>query len=439
MTAPVPLPIWKQFFRVAPESAFNTNTATADWNIGGNGGGATGWRDMAVIPGAVRMTPNVNNVFQEYASGKRAMNQQAPVEGPYSVEGSFEMPLYLELIDPFLYALMGTQTITPTAGSAALASSLWGSWSGQALDTQSNGTEQFKFVVTGSSAATSASVALIQSAATLETITIGTNASAVDGTYYTKGAYDGTSAAITLTTSGTVDGNAVVSGVDLNTNVYTLSTSAPQTLKIEQAGQPMSASNSMFYNGVVIPSMTFAFDRTASDGMVTVTAPFMSRFPAATTAGTYANDAKTYYHPLQGWTASLTKDGAAFDKVVSCTFTITTNNALFVTSDGTQQPGGAYSGGAMVEGTLTILPEDATEWNLFTAQTVGDYHLVFTSPNNIVDSTPWTLTFEFSELYVANYVENVQDSLFGADITFRTTDDASDGIAKITNVCRMPV
>jgi hypothetical protein len=195
----------------------------------------------------------------------------------------------------------------------------------------------------------------------------------------------------------------------------------------------------MFYAGMVVSQMNFAFDRTANDGMAVVTATVASELPSSATATTYGNDPKTYYHPLQGWTASITKGGASFDKMLSINFDVIANNNLFAIASGNQQPSGAYAGGLEVAGTMTILPEDSTEWDLLVGQTVGDYHLTFTSPNNIVDSTKWTLLFEFTELYVEDYQETVNDALFGADITFRTTDEASDGPVKITNTCRMPV
>ncbi len=438
MATTVPIPEWKLFARIANETAWNTNAATVDWNIGGNGGGASGWRDLPVARDTILMTPNPNVTFPEYQAGKRAINQQAPIEGAFTTEGEVPMLFFPELVDPLFEAYMGDVTRTPTAGAAALASTAFASVS--TLDTQPNGTEQLKFVISSSTASSSAVINIVQNAVTVETITIGTSASSVDGDYYSKGAYDGSSNAVSFTVSGTVtSGNVVISGIDLNTNVFTLTNNPPSTFKLEEGGLARSGSSSNFYNGVAIPSMTLEFDRTAADGMITVTAPLVSRFPATATAGTWASDAKNYYHPFAGWTASITKDGSSFDKLQGATITINPNNALFAVSSGNQQPSGAVSKGAMVTLSLNILPEDSTEWDAFVAQTVADYHIVFTSPNNIVDSTKWTTTFEFSEAYIGNYESGIVDDLVGADLSMTMTDDASDGIIKVTNVCRMPV
>ena len=86
------------------------------------------------------------------------------------------------------------------------------------------------------------------------------------------------------------------------------------------------------------------------------------------------------------------------------------------------------------------MSEDNVEFAAFDAQTVGDYHLTFTSPQSIVDATKWTLLFEFSETYFETMATTQGgDGLFQTDLAIRTTDDASDGIVKITSVSRMPV
>lgn len=437
MAVTVPKAMWEQFYRIQVESAFGAGGGTADWNIGGNGGGATGWRDAPVIPGSVNINPKEVPIFAQYAAGKRAINQQAPVPGAYSVEGSFEMPVYIELIDPFLEAVLGADSRTPTAGTAALASTLYASVA--TLDTQPDGTEVLKFVVASSTAASAAVIDIIQNAVTVEQINIGTSGTSVDGDYYSKGAYDGSVNAITFSVAGTVTaGTVVISGVDSNSVVHSATTTSP-SLTIEEAGQPRSATSSGFYNGVVIPTLSFTFDRTALDGLLMATATMEAQFVADATAGTYANDPKQFYHPLGGWTASITIDGVAYERLSGADFEIDGGNHLFAIASGAQNPSGANYGGQQVTGTLNIIPEDATDWNKYVGQTVNDVHLTFTSPNNIVDSTPWTMLFEFSELYFEDYQENVTNDMFGAAIAFRTTDDASDGIVKVTSVSRMSV
>lgn len=437
MTAPVPKQLWSQFYRAQFETAFGAGGGAADWNIGGNGGGATGWRDLAVIPGSVAITPTEAQIFMANAAGKRALNQQPNVPGAYDVAGSFEMPVLPELIYPIFRAVLGGVANVETAGLAALAATAFASVA--TLDTQPDGTEMLKFVIASSTDATDAVISIIQNTVTVETITIGTNAGSIDGDYYSKGAYDGSVNPITFTVAGTVTlGMVTISGVDYVTNTFTPAVSNP-FMKLEEAGQPKSGSNSSFYTGAAFKAVTLAFDRTASDGLLMATPTFASKFPTFATAGTYANDAALYYHPLGAWTASLTKGGAAFDKVISVSLVIDGGTVLFPVASGDQDPAGGSFADQQVSGTITILPEDGTEWNDFIAQTAGDYHLIFTSPNFIVGAIPWTITLEMTDLRLETYVENTQEGMFGADLGIRTIDEATDGIIKITTVTRMPV
>ncbi len=437
MTVPVPKALWKQFFRAQFEATFAGVVGTAEWNIGGNGGGVNGFRDLAVVPNSVRINPTETAIFLENAAGLRELNQQAPVPGQHETTGSFEMPFVPELIYPIFRSVMGGVAIVETAGSAALASTAFASVA--TLDTQSDGTEVLKFVIASSTAAAAATIDIIQSAVTVETINIGTNASSVDGDYYSKGAYDGTTNAITFTIAGTVTaGFVVISGVDFVTSTITMADTVP-SMKLEEAGQPKSASNNGFYTGATFKDFEITFDKTALDGLIMMTTNFSSKFFAAATANTYANDVATFYHPFAGWNVTLTKGGSAFDKVQTMTMTVDGGTELFRVASGDQDSAGQSFGPQQVMPVFTILPEDATEWNDFVGQTVGDYHVIFTSPNDIVDSTKWTTTFEFTKAFIETYVENTADTNFGAEMAMRTINDASDGIVKITHVSRMPV
>jgi hypothetical protein len=438
MTAPTPKPSYGNYYRVAAESAYGTGNGTADWNIGGTGGGAVGWHDAPVITNQAPIPAVETPIFAMYQAGKRGINQQAPVGGRQSMAHSLEMPVFPELIDIWIRALMGSRSPTETAGTAALSSTAFASVA--TLDMQPNGTEVLKFVIASSTAASSAAINIIQDAVTVETITIGTNAGTVNGTYYSKGAYNGSVNAITFSIAGTVtSGMVTVSGVDYVTNVFSMGSSNP-SLYLEEAGLPRSASNSMYYDGVVVPQIVWNFDATAADGLLMATVDIEGGLPTAATAGTWGNEADLYYYPVAAWTASLTRDGSAYDKVQNASITINGGNHLYAVATGSQAPSGKTTGGTEVTGSITIIDEDATEWNDYVGQTVRDFHLTFTSPYNVVDSTPWSILMELTELFIESYTPTVINNLhYGATINFRTTHETTDGPIKITTVSRMPV
>lgn len=437
MAAPTPKALWNQFFKAQFESTFGGAVGTADWNIGGNGGGAIGFRDLAVVPNSVRINPVETQIFLENAAGLRELNQQAPVPGQRETTGSFEMPFVPELIYPILRAVMGGVSNVETAGAAALASTAFASVA--TLDTQPDGTELLKFVIASSTAASAAVINIIQSAVTVEIITIGSNGSTVDGDYYSKGAYDGSSNAITFTIEGTVtSGTVVISGVDLVTSTLTMANTV-SSMKLEEAGQPKSAANSGFYAGTAFKDFEITFDKTALDGLIMLSTNFSSKFYASATANTYANDVATFYHPFAGWNVTLTKAGAAFDKLQQMTLATDGGTELFRVASGDQDPAGMSFGPQQVTATFAVLNQDATEWDEFVGQTVANYHIIFTSPNSIVDATKWTTTFELTKTYIETFAEGTSDTNFSAEMGLRTINDSSDGILKITHVSRMPV
>lgn len=434
---------FSRFWRIRSEASFNAASPEggAEWNIGGNGGGANGWLDLPVTRESDGLQPKSTIIYPSTASGSRAMNAALPIAGAYPVElGTLEFAVYPELIDRIFRQVFGSVARTPTAGAAAKSSVAFASLA--TLDTQPNGTEQLKFTIASSTAASSAVINIIQSATTQETITIGTSASSVDGDYYSKGGYDGSANAITFTVSGTVtSGMVVVSGVDKNSNVFTAGSTNP-SLIIQQGARPeadLGSSYAEYFPGVVIPTLQLAYDRSAPDNLLMATATIMGLNPTTATAGTYANDAATYYRPFAGWTGALTLDGASWSEVVAANITIQPNNELYAVSSGTQQASGQIPGYFEVFGTLTILPADETQWAAYRAQTVQNVELTFTTPHYIVDTTGYSLLLEFTQFTIEDYTRNAQSMAQGAELAFRTVYHSSDGPCKATVVSRMPV
>lgn len=434
---------FQRFWRVRSEASFNAASPEtgATWNIGGNGGGANGWFDLPVTRESDGLQPKSTIIYPSTAAGTRAMNTALPIAGAYPAElGTLEFAVYPELIDRILRAVFGSVSRTPTAGVAAKSSVAFASLA--TLDTQPNGTEQLVFTIASSTAASSAAINIIQGGVTQETITIGTNAGTVNGAYYSKGGYKGDVSAITFTVAGTVtDGMVVVSGIDKNTNVFTAGSTNP-SLVIEQAGRPeadLGSGYSEYFPGCVIPTLQLAYDRSAPDSLLMATATIMGLNPTTAAAGTYANDAAAYYRPFAGWTGSLTLDGGAWAEVVVANITIQPNTELYATSSGTQQPTGQIPGYFEVFGTMTILPADETQWAAYRAQTVQNVELTFTTPHYIVDTTAYTMLFEFTQFTIEDYTRNSQSMAQGAEIAFRTIYDSSDGPCKATVVSRIPV
>lgn len=436
-------PTFQQFWRVKKESSWNAATPAggAEWNIGGNGGGANGWMDLPVIRESDGLQPKSAVMFPSVASGERAMNAALPIAGADDPTlGNLEFAVYPELIDRFLQAVMGTVARTETAGIAAKSSVAFASLA--TLDTQPNGTEQLKFTISASTAASGAAINIIQSGVTQETITIGTSGSSVNGVYYSKGGYDGSVNAITFTVTGTVtSGTVVVAGIDKVTNVYTQGDTNP-SLVIAQTGRPEAGSgNAEFYPGCVIPTLVFNYDRTAPDNTLMGNATIHGVRPTTTTAPTYSQDASKFYKPIAGWHGAFNVDTVA-DAVSfhSASITLQPNTTLLAASSGNQKPTEKIEGEFEVFGELGIYPQNDTFWSAFRNVTVKDVEIIFTTPYYIVDTTGYQVKFEFSQMAFGDYTRTRQGMARGATLPFRAIYNTTDsGSTKITTVCRLPV
>lgn len=439
---------WQRYFRISTEATPNAAgpAAKAEWNIGGNGGGTHGWMDAPIPKDTDGLQWHPPLIYPTTAAGVAAMNTADPIAGASVPElGSLPFYVYPELTDRILKAVMGQVGRVETAGSLVN--------SGGAMnidadpktltpDTQSNGTEQIKFVVAGTSAASSAKIEIMQSAAVIETITVGTLAGAVDGTYYSKGGYNGGTNALSFVFTGFgTDGNVTITGVDKVTNTFTWYTSAtPVTLAIEQGGRQESASNSEYFTGVIVPQCSFNYDRSAPDNLLMGEMTLHGMAYAAATANTYKNDAATYYKPIAGWTGAVTIDGGANSEFVTASLQLNNNNELYAVSSGLQASSGAISGEYEVMGEFSVLPGDATRYTDFINATNRTLELTFTTPHYIVDTTGYQVKFTFTRVFFGDYTRNRRSMAQAATIPFRAVYNSTDaGACKITTVSRMPV
>jgi hypothetical protein len=381
------------------------------------------------------------SIFPQGQSGTRAMNDAAPVAGAQEPSlGSLTMVVYPELIDWLLLASMGTVVRTETAGVAAKSSVAFASLA--TLDTQPASEEQLKFVIASSTAASGASINVIQNAVTVETITIPDSASSVDGDYYMKGnVEDGTVNNVTFTVAGTVTaGTVVVSGIKYIDNNHKVGATAP-SLVIEQAARvEEGAANSEFFPGCKIPTLNFAYERGDALNLLLATAEVIGLAPTVAASTTFGNDAALIYKPFAGWTASVQIDDVANLEVVSANININSNDFLYSVSSGNQAPQGAVEGLQESFFSFTLLPLDTSRWDDYLASTVRKIEIEFLTPFFINATTPYQFKFTWNTVYPEDYTRSIADGAQGAEMTFRGVYNTTDvGSVQVDTRSRLPV
>ena len=435
---------WRQFLRVREESSFNaSNPETAnEWQ---QVAGANGWLDAIDDLNGAGLQQSTPLIFPSAKAGRRFMNNAAPVAGAQEVAlGPIVMPVYPDLIIPWMRSCLGTKTITPTAGTAALASTAFASVA--TLDTQPSTLEQLKFVIASSTAASGASIDIIQNSVTVETITIPDSGSSVDGNYYSKGAYDGSTNAITFSISGTVtSGTVVISGVKSNATNLKFSSSAAASLVVEQAARVEEGSaNSEFFPGCKVPTMSFAYDRRAVDNLLLATFNISGLQPTVATSTTYANDAAAGsvagYLPFAGWTAAIQIDDVDNTEIMAATININSNDEHYATSSGSQSPTGAIEGMAEFTANITLLPGSTTRWDDYQAATSRKIEIEFLTPHYINATTPYQFKITSNNAYIETYTRGNEGAAQSAEILIRGVYNSTDsGPCQVDVRSRMPV
>lgn len=433
-------PIFKQFLRYRQEASFNAaNPETAqEWNIKA---GANGWMDLYNQVDGVGLQHRTPPIFPQGQSGTRAMNDAAPVSGAQEPPlGTLNMVVYPEIIDWLLLASMGDISRTETPGVAAKSSIAFASLA--TLDTQPASEEQLKFVIASSTAASGASINIIQSGVTVETITIPDSGSTVDGNYYMKyRVLDGTTNNVTFTIAGTVtSGMVVVSGIKYVSNNHKVGATAA-SLVIEQAARvEEGAANSEFFPGCKIPNLNFAYERGDALNLLMTTATVIGLAPTVSTSTTFGNDAALVYRPFAGWTASVQIDDVANLEVVSANININSNDFLYSVSSGNQAPQGAVEGLQESFFSFTLLPLDTTRWDDYLASQVRKIEIEFLTPYFVNAATPYQFKFTWNTVYPEDYTRGIQDGAQSAEMPFRGVYNTTDvGSVQVDTRCRLPV
>lgn len=435
---------WKQFLRVREEASFNAaNPQTAqNWNIKA---GAQGWIDAIDQLDGAGLQQSTPLIFPSGKAGRRFMNNASPVAGAQETQlGTLNMTVYPELIIPWLRASLGTKAITEEAGTAALSSTAYASVA--TLDTQPDSLEVLRFTISSSTAASGAIISVIQNATTVETITIPDSGSSVDGAYYTKGAYDGSTNAITFSVAGTVtSGTVVVDGIKYASTNLKFSSTAAASLVIEQAGRVEEGSaNSEFFPGCKVPQLQFAYDRRQVDSLLICTATVAGLAPTVATSTTFGNDfaagSDAGYLPFAGWTGKVQIDDSDFCEVVAANFQINSNDEFYAASCGTNSPTGVTEGMAEFFGSLTLIPSDTSRWDDYQAATTRKFELEFLTPHYVNATTPYQFKITSNNAYIETYARGSEGAAQSAEITIRGVFNTTDsGPCQVDVRSRLPV
>lgn len=415
---------YKNAWRISEEASFNeANPESKEYE------------DLPVIRESEGLQPKQAVIYPETAAGKRAMNTASPIAGADEPElGSLEHVFYPDLMLPILKGVFGSQVATPTAGTAALAATVFNGMSAQALDTEPTSTERLVFTIASSTDATGATIQIFENAILVETITIADSVSSVDGSFNSLGSY---SAPVTITTTGTITaGTLAIAGVASTSYVFNV-TDTLVSFAIEQQARPEASpdTNSEFFPGCVFPSIEINFDRSDTAGILAITTEVSGLFPTVAVSTVFDDAASIFFKPFAAWHATIQIDDVDFCDVESATITLTPNTNLYAVACGSKKPDQARLGFFEVTGTLTVIPSDDARWLQYLNVAESKLNIIFTSTELVTAATPYSMDIEVPQFSLEDYSRAAGNELNMAELAFRGVYDAgASGSANVTVV-----
>lgn len=135
--------------------------------------------------------------------------------------------------------------------------------------------------------------------------------------------------------------------------------------------------------------------------------------------------------PLPSWSAALNRNSVANCRVQGLTMTFENNVARVKAACGSRDDQDRQMGGRRLSGTMTLIYDDETEYDLFEGAGTEDIEIVFTDTNVIetITGTPYYggLTFHIPKFCFLEYGREEVDGYWVQRIGFRGYRDATLG------------
>lgn len=360
-------------------------------------------------------------------SGNREMNVFAPILGNVWSTGDFGGPVFPASLGALLMAIFGQVSSVQTADAANPLGTAADLSSGSITISNPTSSAFLQILITaaaGTGMSLTVSGTTPNGDAVSEVIPITLDTGAV--TVQTRYSYTG---AITCVTAGFSSGAATVNGYTQAVHTFTLLDTPLSYTGINKGDVGRGSGEAGTYVGGLLTALSLEFDNGAEANSFNYTATWMGKAP------TYAS-APTLFAPLEkpmaAWNAALTLDGSAY-KVHAGSLDFASGNDLIWAADGLQGPTFPIGGPWGASGSLTVLPEDETDWAILRDNTEVDIHMTFANPFDLLAAgVSKTLLIEMTRTYYMTGAESNVQGAQAIDINFTPIRDETDGTIKAT-------
>lgn len=414
---------WKDTAAVGRESAFGTSpTVNTPWY---ENSGSTGYFMLPITGG--QSNPQVEKSAAASRTGYREMYNYTPVVGNRLTETQIQGEVFPVPLGVLLYQAFGAPNSSQTADAANPLDSI-ADLSSASFSITPTDAAFLRFVISsaagsGMSITVTGTDANGNSVSETLNVVLGTGAANVQTRY----SYSTVS---TCTAAGFSSGACTVNGYTKATHTFTLADN-PITYTMVNLGDPSrGADQAGFYKGAVLTQLDLDMNAGRGGGAVTYGANYLGMYPTLDTDPTLYPPVDA---PFAGWNMSITRDAAAYYRVVSGTLSIKTNNNLVWVADGDQDPRYTIGGQFEVTGKLILVAEDDTEWGDYEDNSERNLEITLTNPyDKLTSAINKSLLLELSRNY---YTAAQAGDLNGAqtvEVDITPIRHSSDGVLKAT-------
>lgn len=426
----MPIASFKQGIKLATEASPSVAPAAGAWWQGGR------WHDV-ITDALPDISDKIGLIFPTGHSGRRSMNQQAPVVGRKWSEGEFTANVTADFIGALLHGALGglsTNSIPSSTPSLVALEALNAASKSLVLTNPiSNGGGILRFIISGTSLGGTIYGSGIDSYGNgaSEQITFSSA-----GSFYFRTSFSSIAASGIQITSQNLNGSVTIDSFQGWEHIFSASDSNP-TYSIEKIGDPTAgaASKSFMIPGLLLKELSLNTAAADNEGIFTISSSWEGD-PTAASNSTAINNA-SILRIWPAWTLAINRDGANWFKVTNMNMTLNTGNRKYKAAAGKQNPQGELYLGRSLEASVDILVDNEVEYNRWRGASKQELTFTWDTDWKLHGSSDMKLTASLTDAYLVNVTGGDDDGAYQLSGDIRTIAGAND-IAKFALLTGVP-
>jgi hypothetical protein len=431
-----------------PQSTFNIGLAIAREDVYGVAPSLSAnpyyWQGGPWVPITVSGTPDLwdrqATIFPEGRAGSRARYNRRPVVGRRWSDGDFSFDVTMDFLPLIVYGALGSMSsnsVPSTNGASMLELEPVAAATSKSIvlvNQPGDGGAILQIYVGSTSAPGWVNVQGVDSDGFSASEIISFTSS---GSLYTRTSFSAIGAS-SITAWSDNDATISINGIKYFQHIVSVNGSSNPTFSIQSMGDPSAGATSRMrvFGGMLVTEFELSTPAEARDGLITGSVSWEGR-PTATCDLTDL-PAVSAVRVWPAWTLSLTRDSVPFEKALDLTLSYTAGNRNYRTAVNQQGPQGAFFGSNMLEGSMRLLFNDESEYEVWSGASSNRMVATWTSPYKLSTGVFQKMTASLTELYYSEVSRGEDSDMQILEVDVQSINSAEDGILKMEFLNNIP-